>query len=574
MPTNQPSGEPAWNGPPRTPPPVGQRIVIGICWPERQCVLAATVTIGSKAQVMKSANWSSTTGRSPIQAAPIAAPTKPSSEIGVSITRSSPNSSWRPGGDAEGAAEDADVLAEQEDAVVLAHRVLQRGADRLEVGDLADGGRVGRPARGLEDGRRSSRRGAYRSRLGASRMSSLVAYRCGVTRDEALERLRATLAAGRPIIGAGAGTGLSAKCEEAGGVDLIIVYNSGRYRMAGRGSAAGLLAYGDANAIVVEMAAEVLPVVADTPVLAGVNGTDPFRSMPRFLARAARLGFSGVQNFPTVGVIDGNFRQVLEETGMSFRLEVEMIRAARELDLLTTPYAFDPQEARWMADAGADVVVAHMNTTTKGLIGVTSAPSLDEAVERVQAIADAAYEVNPDVLVLCHGGPIAEPEDAQYVLERTAGVVGFYGASSMERLPVETAIAENAQQVQAAHVHAALTLTLAEFGVSVGEMLTESNDEDMLERARPARVPGERDRARALADGWPSTSSRARRSRSAARSSGPGSPSTRSRSSRCASSRAARREYVDPVACLDVLVEFGFLERSVALAVDLLEDAA
>ena len=213
--------------------------------------------------------------------------------------------------------------------------------------------------------------------------------------------------------------------------------------MAGRGSAAGLLAYGDANAIVVEMGAEVLPVVVDTPVLAGVNGTDPFRSMRRFLRELRDLGFSGVQNFPTVGVIDGNFRQVLEETGMSFRLEVEMIRTARELDLLTTPYAFDPEEARWMADAGADVVVAHLNTTTKGLIGVTSAPTLDESVERVQAIADAAYAVNPEVLVLCHGGPIAEPEDAQYVLERTVGVVGFYGASSMERLPVETAITEN-----------------------------------------------------------------------------------------------------------------------------------
>jgi len=267
-----------------------------------------------------------------------------------------------------------------------------------------------------------------------------------VRRDDALHRLQATVAAGRPIIGAGAGTGLSAKCEEAGGVDLIIVYNSGRYRMAGRGSAAGLLAYGDANAIVVEMAAEVLPVVVDTPVLAGVNGTDPFRSMRRFLRELRDLGFSGVQNFPTVGVIDGNFRQVLEETGMSFRLEVEMIRAARELDLLTTPYAFDPEEARWMADAGADVVVAHMNTTTKGMIGVSSAPSLDEAVERVQAIADAAHAINPEVLVLCHGGPIAEPEDAQYVLKRTVGVVGFYGASSMERLPVETAIAENVRR--------------------------------------------------------------------------------------------------------------------------------
>lgn len=267
-----------------------------------------------------------------------------------------------------------------------------------------------------------------------------------MTRDEALARLRATLAAGRPIIGAGAGTGLSARCEEEGGVDLIIVYNSGRYRMAGRGSAAGLLAYGDANAIVVEMAAEVLPVVRHTPVLAGVNGTDPFRSMPRFLRELQELGFSGVQNFPTVGVIDGNFRQVLEETGMSFALEVEMIRVAHELGLLTTPYAFDPQEARRLADVGADIVVAHMNTTTKGLVGVMSAPSLDESVERVQAIADAANDVNPDVLVLCHGGPIAEPEDAKYVLDRTIGVVGFYGASSMERLPVERAITDTARR--------------------------------------------------------------------------------------------------------------------------------
>ena len=216
-----------------------------------------------------------------------------------------------------------------------------------------------------------------------------------------------------------------------------------------------------------------LPVVVDTPVLAGVNGTDPFRSMPRFLRELRDLGFSGVQNFPTVGVIDGNFRQVLEETGMSFKLEVEMIRAAHELDLLTTPYAFDPQEARWLADAGADIVVAHMNTTTKGLIGVTSAPTLDEAVERVQAIADAAYEVNPDVLVLCHGGPIAEPEDAQYVLDRTVGVVGFYGASSMERLrsrrrSPRRCVASSSCRSRRADAHGSV-LTPARFGVSVGD---------------------------------------------------------------------------------------------------------
>jgi predicted TIM-barrel enzyme len=266
-----------------------------------------------------------------------------------------------------------------------------------------------------------------------------------VTREGALARLRATVASGRPIVGAGAGTGLSARCEEEGGADLIIVYNSGRYRMAGRGSAAGLLAYGDANAIVVEMAGEVLPVVRETPVLAGVNGTDPFRSMPRFLAELADLGFSGVQNFPTVGVIDGRFREVLEQTGMGYALEVEMIRAARELDLLTTPYVFDPEQARTMTAAGADVVVAHLNTTVGGAIGVTTSFSLDEAVERVQAICEATIAENPEVLVICHGGPIAEPSDAEYVLQRTTGVVGFYGASSVERLPVERTIVEQMQ---------------------------------------------------------------------------------------------------------------------------------
>jgi predicted TIM-barrel enzyme len=264
-----------------------------------------------------------------------------------------------------------------------------------------------------------------------------------VTRDEALARLRAQVERGRPIIGAGAGTGLSAKCAEAGGGDLIIIYNSGRYRMAGRGSLAGLMPYGDANAIVVEMAAEVLPIVRDTPVLAGVCGTDPFRLMPVFLRQLREIGFAGVQNFPTVGLIDGVFRQNLEETGMGFALEIEMIRSARELGLLTCPYVFTPDEARAMAEAGADVLVPHMGLTTKGTIGAHTARTLDECVELIQAMHDAAKEVRPDVLVLCHGGPIAEPEDAAYVLERTHGVAGFFGASSMERLPTEIAMTEN-----------------------------------------------------------------------------------------------------------------------------------
>jgi predicted TIM-barrel enzyme len=252
-----------------------------------------------------------------------------------------------------------------------------------------------------------------------------------------------------PIIGAGAGTGLSAKCAEAGGADLIIIYNSGRYRMAGRGSLAGLLPYGDANAIVVEMAAEVLPVVLETPVLAGVCGTDPFRLMPVFLRELKEIGFSGVQNFPTVGLIDGTFRQNLEETGMGYELEVEMIRTARKLDLLTCPYVFTPDDARAMAEAGADVLVPHMGLTTGGAIGAETARTLDESVELVQAIHDAAVEVDPDVLVLCHGGPIAEPDDAAYVLERTHGVVGFFGASSMERLPTEVAMTENMKRFKA-----------------------------------------------------------------------------------------------------------------------------
>jgi predicted TIM-barrel enzyme len=261
-----------------------------------------------------------------------------------------------------------------------------------------------------------------------------------IPREEMLRRLRAQVAAGKPIVGCGAGTGISAKCAEAGGADLIIIYNSGRYRMAGRGSLAGLMPYGDANAIVVEMAAEVLPVVRRVPVLAGVCGTDPFRLMEVFLPELRRLGFAGVQNFPTVGLFDGRMRMNLEETGMGYGLEVELIRLARELDLLTSPYAFTAEEARQMAAAGADIVVAHMGLTTKGTIGAHTAMSLDEAVARVQELRDAAVAARDDVLVLCHGGPIAEPEDAAYVLSRTRGVDGFYGASSMERLPTEAAI--------------------------------------------------------------------------------------------------------------------------------------
>ena len=240
--------------------------------------------------------------------------------------------------------------------------------------------------------------------------------------------------AGTPIIGAGAGTGLSAKCAEAGGADLIIIYNSGRYRMAGRGSLSGLLPYGDANAIVVEMSREVLPIVRDTPVLAGVCGTDPFRLMPVFLEEIERIGFSGVQNFPTVGLFDGTFRRNLEETGMGYGLEVEMIRAAHERDLLTAPYVFSVEDAAAMAEAGADVLVPHMGLTTGGAIGAETAKTLDECVPLIQAMHDAATAVNPGILVLCHGGPISEPDDAAYILEQTDGVVGFFGASSMERL--------------------------------------------------------------------------------------------------------------------------------------------
>jgi predicted TIM-barrel enzyme len=267
-----------------------------------------------------------------------------------------------------------------------------------------------------------------------------------MTRQQILMHLRQRIAAGHPIIGAGAGTGISAKCAEAAGVDLLVIYNSGRFRMAGRGSLAGLMPYGDANAIVMEMAREVLPVVRETPVLAGVCGTDPFRLMDVFLRQVHAAGFSGVQNFPTVGLVDGLFRLNLEETGMSYQLEVEMIRLAHEMDLFTSPYAFTPEEAQQMAGAGADVVVAHMGLTTKGAIGARTSITLEETPGRVQAIADAAHAVNPETIVLCHGGPIAEPEDAEYVLLSTHGVAGFYGASSMERLPTEVAITEQVRR--------------------------------------------------------------------------------------------------------------------------------
>jgi predicted TIM-barrel enzyme len=269
------------------------------------------------------------------------------------------------------------------------------------------------------------------------------------TRDEVLKRLRNNIANGVPIIGAGAGTGISAKFEEVGGVDLIIIYNSGRFRMAGRGSLAGTMPYGDANAIVMDMAGEVLTVVEDTPVLAGVCGTDPFRQMEVFLKEVEAIGFAGVQNFPTVGLIDGLYRQNLEETGMGYDLEVDMVRTAHGMGLLTTPYAFKPEEGEQMADAGADIVVAHMGLTTKGTIGATTALNLEQSVGAVQAICDAARGVNEEVIVLCHGGPISEPEDAEYVLQNTKGVNGFYGASSMERLPVEVAITEHIKKFKA-----------------------------------------------------------------------------------------------------------------------------
>lgn len=261
-----------------------------------------------------------------------------------------------------------------------------------------------------------------------------------MTRQEIIQKFQEQRARGEILLGVGAGTGITAKSSEAGGADMLIIYNSGRYRMAGRGSLAGLLPYGDANHIVMEMGAEVLPVVKRTPVLAGVCGTDPFRLMDKFLKQLKDMGFAGVQNFPTVGLIDGVFRQNLEETGMGYGLEVDMVRAAHELDMLTTPYVFDTRQAQDMARAGADIIVAHMGLTTKGTIGATTALTLDDSVKRVQDICDAAKAVNPAVMVICHGGPIAEPDDARYVIEHTRNVDGFFGASSIERLAAERGI--------------------------------------------------------------------------------------------------------------------------------------
>ncbi|MFV0429808.1 MAG: phosphoenolpyruvate hydrolase family protein [Arachnia sp.] len=269
------------------------------------------------------------------------------------------------------------------------------------------------------------------------------------TRTHILDRFRAQVAQGQPIIGGGAGTGITAKSAEAGGIDLLVIYNSGRFRMAGRGSLSGLLAYGDANSIVMDMAHEVLPVVKKTPVLAGVNGTDPFRIMPHFLRQVKEIGFAGVQNFPTVGLIDGTFRTNLEETGMGFGPEVDMIRQAHELDLLTSPYVFDTNQAKEMAKAGADILVPHMGLTTSGTIGAQTAMTLEDAAGKVQELADAAKSVNPEILCLCHGGPIANPADAQYILNNTEGIVGFYGASSIERFPTEAGIRQQAEDFKA-----------------------------------------------------------------------------------------------------------------------------
>lgn len=269
-----------------------------------------------------------------------------------------------------------------------------------------------------------------------------MAFTC----EEIRENLKKQISGGKAIVGAGAGTGISAKCVQNGNVDLIIIYNSGRYRMAGRGSLAGLMPYGDANGIVLEMSNEVLPIATNTPVLAGVCGTDPFRLMDKFLQQLKDVGFSGVQNFPTVGLIDGVFRQNLEETGMGYDLEVEMIRKAHKIGLFTTPYVFNEDDATKMAEAGADMLVAHMGLTTKGAIGAKTALTLDECVERIQKIADAGRKVNKDIMVICHGGPIAEPEDAKYILERTKGVDGFFGASSIERIPTEKAIKEQVER--------------------------------------------------------------------------------------------------------------------------------
>ena len=267
-----------------------------------------------------------------------------------------------------------------------------------------------------------------------------------IARDQILQRLRAKVAQGRPIVGGGAGTGLSAKCEEAGGIDLIVIYNSGRYRMAGRASSAGLLAYGNANDIVLEMAGEVLPVAKKTPVIAGVNGTDPFIVMPVFLKKLKELGFSGVQNFPTVGIIDGTFRQSLEETGINFATEVEMIGQAHALDLLTTPYVFSADEAVAMTEAGADFIVPHMGVTTGGTIGATTAKSLADSVKLIDEWGEAARRVRKDVIVIAHGGPISSPEDVAYVLKHSTHCNGFYGASSMERLPTEIAIKSHVER--------------------------------------------------------------------------------------------------------------------------------
>ena len=270
-----------------------------------------------------------------------------------------------------------------------------------------------------------------------------------IERDEILSRLRAMVERGEPIVGGGAGTGLSARCEEAGGIDLIVIYNSGRYRMAGRGSLAGMLAYGNANEIVVEMAAEVLPVVKHTPVLAGVNGTDPFLLTEPFLERLRGLGFSGIQNFPTVGLIDGRFRANLEETGMGYALEVELIRQAHALGMLTTPYVFSAEDTRAMIEAGADILVCHMGLTTGGGIGAETADTLEACVEKIDAWSRAALAARRDAIVLCHGGPISSPEDARFVLERCPDCHGFYGASSMERLPTEVALTEQTRRFKA-----------------------------------------------------------------------------------------------------------------------------
>lgn len=270
-----------------------------------------------------------------------------------------------------------------------------------------------------------------------------------LARSEILRRVRAEVAAGRPVVGCGAGTGISAKCAEAGGADLIIIYNSGRYRMAGRGSLAGLMPYGDANGIVVEMAAEVLPVVTDTPVLAGVCGTDPFRLMPVFLKQLKEIGFSGVQNFPTVGLIDGSFRSNLEGTGMGYDKEVEVIHIAHRLDLFTSPYVFDEIQAVQMAEAGADMLVAHVGLTTSGSIGATAAMTLDEAIDTVEAIAAAGHGVRDDIVVICHGGPFDEPSNVGEALARLPSSVGFFGASSIERLPTERAITEQVRSFKA-----------------------------------------------------------------------------------------------------------------------------